>query len=55
MEKVRKDIQMATPREMETTGKIYVYQQYLFINEPEKGVHIFDNSSPNSPINLGLF
>jgi hypothetical protein len=54
MEKVRKDIQMATPREMETTGKIYVYQQYLFINEPEKGVHIFDNSSPNSPINLGF-
>ncbi len=54
LETVRQDIRMSAPQEMETTGKIYIYQQYLFINEPEKGVHIFDNTSPSNPVGLGF-
>ncbi|WP_430410928.1 hypothetical protein [Kordia sp.] len=32
------------------TGKIYVKEQYLFINEPYEGFHIVNNSDPSNPI-----
>lgn len=32
-------------------GKIYVYGNYLFVNEINKGVHVIDNSNPASPVN----
>ena len=34
------------------TGKIYVKDDYLFINQPNKGFHIFDNSNPSNPFNM---
>ena len=37
------------PQKLTTFGNIYSYQQYLLINERGQGVHIFDNSNPNSP------
>ncbi len=30
-------------------GKIYVYGNYIFLNEVDKGVHIIDNTNPASP------
>ena len=33
-------------------GKIYVKDNYLFINENLKGVHVFDNSDPSNPLKL---
>lgn len=30
-------------------GKIYLKDQYLFVNETGKGIHIYDNSAPISP------
>jgi len=36
------------------TGKIYVKGDYLFINQPNKGFHIFDNSNPSAPVNLAF-
>jgi len=36
------------------TGKIYVYNDYLFINEPNEGIHIYNNSNPNAPVNVGF-
>jgi hypothetical protein len=32
-------------------GKIFVYGNYLFVNEINKGVHVIDNSNPASPVN----
>jgi hypothetical protein len=32
-----------------TTGKIYVKDDLLFINELNKGFHVYDNSDPSSP------
>jgi hypothetical protein len=43
-------IYSTTPRPIKTSGKIYLYQKYLFIGEPALGVHVFDNSNPNSPV-----
>ncbi|WP_316786139.1 hypothetical protein [Pedobacter frigiditerrae] len=36
------------------TGKIYVYNDLLFINEPNKGIHIYSNVNPSTPVNLAF-
>lgn len=36
------------------TGKIYVKSGFLFINQPNKGFHIFDNSNPSTPVNMAF-
>ncbi|AUC81944.1 hypothetical protein [Lacinutrix sp. Bg11-31] len=36
------------------TGKIYVKDGFLFINRPNKGFHVFDNSNPSAPVNLAF-
>lgn len=41
-------------REMCDPGKIYFYNNYIFINESREGVHIIDNSIPESPTNVGF-
>jgi len=37
------------PRALVSPGKIYFKDNYLFVNEVSKGIHIFDNSIPASP------
>lgn len=32
-----------------TSGKIYVKNEFLFINELNKGFHVYDNSNPANP------
>ncbi len=41
-------------QELENPGKIYIYGDYLLINEPNEGIHILDNSNPASPRNLNF-
>jgi len=36
------------------TGKIYVKDDFLFINQPNKGFHVFDNSNPSAPVNMAF-
>ena len=40
------------PKPITTPGKIYLYKNFLFINEPGLGIHVFDNSDSTSPIPL---
>lgn len=47
-------VDMEPARELEKPGKIYFYNQMLFVNEVNKGIHIIDNSDPSSPVNLGF-
>ncbi|TCV15128.1 hypothetical protein EDC17_101524 [Sphingobacterium alimentarium] len=42
------------PQPVNATGKIYIYKDYLFINEPTKGVHIFNNANPSNPIPISF-
>ncbi len=42
----------ATPAKK--TGKIYIYKDYLFINEPNEGIHIYNNINPNAPVNMAF-
>ncbi|MFT7453285.1 MAG: hypothetical protein ACI9VN_004023, partial [Patescibacteria group bacterium] len=54
LEEIRSPVQMDEARELEDPGKIYFYNNYIFINEKRAGVHIFDNSNPSSPLNIGF-
>lgn len=44
------NIKSNTPREVGTPGKIFLYGNYIFLNEVDKGVHIIDNTNPSNPI-----
>ena len=37
-----------------TTGKLFIRDHYVFLNEPDKGVHIIDFSNPADPVNLSF-
>ena len=36
------------------SGKIYLYKDYLFVNEPNQGIHVFNNVDNTNPISLGF-
>ncbi len=48
------EFSLETARPLERPGKIYVYGNYLFVNEYLQGVHFFDNANPANPVNLGF-
>jgi len=50
----RTEIGPEAPRELENPGKIYAYGDYLFINEPQQGIHLFDNSNPEDPVAISF-
>jgi hypothetical protein len=41
-------------RPVKNPGKIYIYQNYIFLNEFDEGIHIFDNTNPSSPKNIAF-
>jgi hypothetical protein len=41
-------------RDLEEPGKIFLYNNYLFVNEVNKGIHIIDNQDPSSPQFIGF-
>lgn len=45
----RASVRSEAPRAIETTGKIYLYGNYIFLNELNKGIHIIDNTNPAAP------
>ncbi|HET8828856.1 MAG TPA: hypothetical protein VFM79_05925, partial [Pelobium sp.] len=42
------------PKSLQTPGRIYVYGDYLFINDVRRGIHVVDNSNPASPVFLNF-
>lgn len=44
-------ISSGTPATVKHPGKIFLYGNYIFLNEVDKGVHIIDNSNPATPVN----
>jgi hypothetical protein len=43
------DIIIEPGKPLDNPGKIYIYGDYLLINEPQKGIHLIDNSDPTHP------
>lgn len=42
------------PKAIINSGKIYVKDSFLFINEKNQGFHIFNNSNPENPENIAF-
>jgi len=51
---LRKEITLENARELSQPGKMYFYENMLFINEKYEGIHVYDNSDPSNPTNLGF-
>ncbi len=47
-------IKMEAPKDLVQPGKIYVFGQFLYINEKYQGIHIINNADPSSPKNIGF-
>lgn len=53
-DELRSAVKMTAAREMNNPGKIYFKDQYIFINEKMKGVHVYDVTDPANPQNKGF-
>ena len=51
---VRAAVKTVAAKDLVKTGKIYVKDKYLFINELRKGIHIIDNTNPSAPKNIAF-
>lgn len=49
-EELRGPLKTETDRALAESGKIYLYQSLLLVSEPNKGIHIYDNSNPQKPV-----
>lgn len=47
-------IQNLSPQPLKNVGKIYVKDNYLYINEEGNGIHIFDNRNPEKPVQVAF-
>ena len=45
-------VTVESPKDYAEAGKIVTYQNYIFINKPNEGVHVVDNSNHAAPVNL---
>jgi hypothetical protein len=51
---VRANIKSNAPQTLKNTGKLYIYGNYIFLNEVDKGIHVINNSNPSSPRNIAF-
>ena len=51
---LEKSINFQATRDLSRPGKIYIKDNYVFVNELYKGVHIINNTDPGSPQNEGF-
>lgn len=49
LSQVRANMKSSAPRALKATGKLYTYGNYIFLNEPDKGIHVIDNTNPSTP------
>ena len=45
----RNSVEVISPRRLEEAGKIYAYDNYIFVNDEFKGIQVIDNTNPSSP------
>ncbi|MEX0290656.1 MAG: LVIVD repeat-containing protein, partial [Flavobacteriaceae bacterium] len=45
----KNSVDIIAPIPVDESGKIYAYQNYIFVNDKYRGVHVIDNSDPSAP------
>lgn len=48
-EEFRNSVEILPPVSIRESGKIYAYENYVFVNDKYQGIHVVDNSDPFSP------
>ncbi len=51
----RSSFTISEPTEISTPGKIYFKDDYLFVNEVGKGLHVINNANPANPQKIGFY
>ncbi|MGV3656983.1 MAG: LVIVD repeat-containing protein [Chitinophagaceae bacterium] len=51
---VRSNIKSNGEMPVSQPGKLFIKDQYIFLNEVDKGVHVIDNSNPAAPRNVAF-
>lgn len=51
----RSSFSKGEPTEISAPGKIYFKDDYLFVNEVGKGIHVINNSDPANPQKIGFY
>src|SRR6187455_2311178 len=51
---VRAGMKSEAPKPLQNTGKIYVFGNYIFLNEVNEGIHVIDNTNPAAPRNINF-
>lgn len=54
VDEIRLDVKAEAPRELQKPGKLYFYDNYVFINEQKEGIHVIDNRNPENPRNVAF-
>lgn len=54
LDEIRQPIAAESSRDLKYPGKIYLYHNYLLINEKFEGIHVIDNNDPSNPVNVGF-
>ncbi len=47
-----RDVYVIEPQPIINLRNVYYYEQYIFVAEYLKGIHIFDNSDPTHPVQI---
>jgi hypothetical protein len=54
LSEVRANMKSNPAQTLKNPGKIYIYGNYIFLNESNEGIHIIDNSQPSAPKNIAF-
>lgn len=54
IDEIRAVPQREAARELQAPGKMYFYNNIIFVNELKEGIHIIDNENPSAPQNVGF-
>ena len=49
VDEFKNSVDIIPPVPIEQSGKIYAYEDLIFVNDKFKGVHVIDNSDPSAP------
>ena len=53
-EELRSAIESVGSQSLHEPGKIYLKDNYVFLNERNVGIHVIDNSNPNNPVKISF-
>lgn len=53
-EELRRSVRVVSPRSSISADRVYLYDNYLILNERNLGLHVIDNSDPELPVNMGF-